>query len=173
MPISRRQFFRGLVGQSDDRQREQLKRTLEVESYVRTNLLPYDFALTGDQSAEVLAAAIGGVDIDGNGDLLTYENRMRLREIVDTKVQVWREEYLQAEDVRRDASFVEEFFHEATAEELERLGTFLQMPYPADLHQEVDRQIRVWLSGLPNAFLAKSTHEELRELVFSQIRSWC
>jgi hypothetical protein len=174
MPISRRKFFRGLIGQSDDRQRHQQKRTVEVDSYVRTNLLPYDFALTSEQTAEVLGAALSAVDIDGDSDLFTYENRMRLREIVDARVQVWREEYLQAEDVRRNAThFVQEFLIEATPDELERLGTHFQMPYSADLNQEIERQIRIWLSGVSNAFLAQRSGPELRELVFLQIRSWC
>jgi hypothetical protein len=174
MPISRRKFFRGLIGQSDDRQRQQQKRTVEVDSYVRTNLLPYDFALTSEQTADVLAAAASGVDIDGDGDLFTYENRMRLREIVDARVQVWREEYLRAEDMRKNAThFVQEFLLEASSEERERLGSHFQMPYPADLDQEIDRQIRVWLSDLSNAFLAQKSATQLRELVFLQIRSWC
>jgi len=174
MPISRRKFFRGLIGQSDDRQRQQQKRTVEVDSYVRTNLLPYDFALTSEQTADVLAAAASGVDIDGDSDLFTYENRMRLREIVDARVQVWREEYLRAEDMRKSAThFVQEFLLEASSEERERLGSHFQMPYPADLDQEIDRQIRVWLSDLSNEFLAQKSATQLRELVFLQIRSWC
>jgi hypothetical protein len=174
MSISRRQFFRGLVGQNDDRQREQEKRRLAVESYVRTNLLPYDFGLTGEQTAEVLAAAVAGVDITGDSDLFTYEGRMRLSEIVETKVHVWREEYLRAEEVRRDAlPIVNEFLLEATPEEMDRIRSRFQMSYPADLNEEIEREARIWLSGLPNALLANCSRGELRELVFSQIRSWC
>jgi len=165
MPISRRQFFRGLVGQSEDRQRELQKRIAAVESYVRTTLLPYDFALTAEQTTEALTAAVSGVEIDGTTDLFTYEGRMQLLEIVDVKVQRWRDEYLRAEDARRDAlTLAEEFLTlEATPTERQKFAD----------REEFERQLRVWLSDLPNARLASCSRSELRELVFSEIRSRC
>jgi hypothetical protein len=174
MAISRRQFFRGLVRQGDDKQSESERRKVAVESYVRTNLLPYDFGLTAEQTAEVLGAAVAAADIAGDSELFNFEGRTRLRDIVEEKIQTWREEYQAAEIVRADAiAFVREFLVEATPEQVEALQTRFQLPYPADFNDTIERETRVWLCGLPNAMLAHCAPAELKELVFSQIRSWC
>ena len=175
MSISRRKFFRGLVGQGDNRQREEEKRIRAVESWVRTNLLPYDFALSGEQTAEVLGAAVAGVPIDADSELLTHENRRRLREIVDQKVDQWREEFLRAEEARREAMiFVTEYLSaEATPDDLQRLRGHFHIPYLTALEEEIERQTRYWLASLPNARLASCERDALRELVFSELRSWC
>ena len=175
MAISRRQFFRGLVGQSEDRERELEKRRFAVESYVRTNLLPYDFSLTAEQTTEVLAAAVAATDIEGDGELLTYDHRTRLREIVEARVDRWREEYLRADAQRRDAlGFVKEFLSlEASPEQLQRLTSHFNASDPTILKEEVERQVRHWLSDLSNSRVANWSNAELRDLVFSEIRSWC
>lgn len=175
MAISRRQFFRGLAGQNEDRLRHHEKRKFAVESYVRTNLLPYDFALTPEQTNEALTAALAGLDIDGDGDILTYERKSQLREIVESMVDQWRQEYLQAEDNRREAvGFVQEFLSfEARAEELTGLAERFQTSDATSLKEGAERQMRVHLSGLPHARLAGCSHTELRDLVISEIRSWC
>lgn len=174
MSISRRHFFRGLVGQNAD-QRTRQRRVAAVEAYVRTNLLPYDFALTGEQSAEALDAARKAVDLDSGEEALTWESRIRIREIVEEMVQRWRDEYLKAEDRRREAGpLVAEFLaSEATPQDLENLRLRFHIPYPAVLEEEIERQVRAWLGGLSNARLADCDNGVLRELVFSELRSWC
>ena len=69
MAISRRQFFRGLVGPTPEQLRE--RRVHAVETYVRTNLLPYDFGLSAEQTSEALSAAIAEVDLDTIEDGIT------------------------------------------------------------------------------------------------------
>src|SRR6188508_336711 len=102
MAISRRQFFRGFGGPTPEQQRE--RRIRAVDTYVRTNLLPYDFGLTAEQTSEALAAAIAGIDLETIEDgLLTYDHCLRIRDIVEEKVQRWRAEYLKAEEIRREA----------------------------------------------------------------------
>ncbi|HZI51014.1 MAG TPA: hypothetical protein VFE29_04275 [Terriglobia bacterium] len=173
MSLSRRQFFRGFKGPTPEQLRE--RRTRLVETYVRTNLLPYDFALTAAQTAEALAAAVAGVDLAKIEDTLTPEHRLRLRDIVDEMVLRWRTEYLQAEDIRREgASLVTEFLLlEATPEDREKLRARFHVPYPAVLDEEIERQVRIWLGGLSNAFLAGTDPLAIRDLVFSELRSWC
>jgi hypothetical protein len=174
MSLSRRQFFRGLVGQKEDHQREAQRRAA-VEAYVRTNLLPYDFALTAEQTVEVLAAVVAQADIEGDEDLLTWERCGRMREIADEKVEGWREEFLKAEEARRLAPiYVAEFFAmEATPDDLRRLGERFRLPGPEALEKEIEREIRYWLSGLQNARLAAFADTDIRALIFSEIRSWC
>jgi hypothetical protein len=173
MSISRRQFFRGFVGPTAEQQRE--RRVHLVENYIRTNLLPYDFALTGEQTLDILTAAIAGLDLGSVGDALTYDQRLQIRDIVDGRVQQCRDEYLKAEAVRREGrSFVAEFFsREATPEDLEKLRQRFHVPYPAILEEEIERQVDAWLAGLSNAYLAECDSTAIRELVFSELRSWC
>jgi hypothetical protein len=41
------------------------------------------------------------------------------------------------------------------------------------LSNEIEQLVRVWLSSLPNSRLAACDSPNLRELVFSELRSWC
>ena len=174
MPISRRNFFRGLVGQGDNRQREQEKRVRAVESWVRTNLLPYDFALSGEQTAEILAAAVAAAPIDGEDELLTHKLRLRLREIVEQRVEQFREEFLNAEHARSEAiAYVKGYLSEVTPEDIQRLCAHFQIPDSHPFEEEIVLQTRYWLGGLPNSSLAALDHDALRELVLSELRSWC
>jgi hypothetical protein len=176
MSISRRGFFRGLTGKSEDRERDlQRRRVQSVDSYVRTNLFPYDFAITEEQAADALAAAVAAIEVDLDGDRLTEEHRTRIREIVEARIERWREEYLKAEEVRREAVLcVGEFLSvEATSEELQTLQQRFHTSDPAALEEEAKLQIRIWLGSLPNARLAVLDRAEARGLVFSELRSWC
>lgn len=146
-----------------------------MEAFVRTNLLPYDFALTAEQTAEVLAGVVARMEISGNEELFSSERCQRMGEIAGEIIDRYRDEYIRAEDVRRKAvSFVAEFLSvEATLEELEKLQERFRLPYPSGLHEELERQVRVWLSSLPHARLAACGKSTLRDLVVSEIRSWC
>jgi hypothetical protein len=94
---------------------------------------------------------------------------------VDTKVQKWREEYLRAEDARREAmAFVPEFLKfQASEKDLHSLEQRFSDTSLGALNEQLERQLRVRLSDFPNVQLANCTPSELRELVFSEIRSWC
>ena len=83
MAISRRQFFRGMVGQGEGRQREQERKTSAIDTYVRTNLLPYDFALTGEQTEEVLGAVRAAIQVPDDEDPFSYERRQHMNQIVE------------------------------------------------------------------------------------------
>jgi hypothetical protein len=145
-----------------------------VESYVRTNLLPYDFPLSAEQTAEALCAAVEGIEITTDGELLDDMHVKRLREIVEERVERWRAEYLGAEEARREAvPFVREFLSQAKPEDLCALKQRLQTPNDAVSEEEIERQVRVWLSSVTNSRLAVCNRSDLRELVFSELRSWC
>lgn len=175
MPLSRRGFFRGLTGKNEDPHRDLQRRIQAVEAYVRTNLLPYDFPVTGEQTAEALAAAVSGIEIVPDKDPLTSEHCSRIREIVEATVDRWREEYLKAENVRREALlFVREFLSvEAKPEDLEALRKRCDSRYSTVFEEEVERHIQVWLGGVSSAYLAALDAVAARELVFSELRSWC
>jgi hypothetical protein len=182
MAISRRQFFRGIVGQGEGRQRDDERRVVSLDNYVRTNLLPYDFALTAEQTDKVLEtvrAAIAPETIESDGDLFTYERRQRMNAIVDETIGPWREEYWKAEEVRRSASpLVQEFLSiEATPDDRLKLTQRFHNPSASvpnkEIDEEIERQVQVWLAGLPNATLAACDDAALRDLVFAELRSWC
>jgi hypothetical protein len=175
MAISRRQFFRGIVGQGEGRQREEGRNISHLDTYVRTNLLPYDFALTGEQIDEVLATVRTAIQPADDEELFTYERRQRMNQIVEETVRPWREEYLKAEEVRREAAIlVQDFLAvETTPEERTKLCERFHIPYPAVLEEEIARQVQAWLAGLSNARVAACDGAALRDLVFSEIKSWC
>src|SRR5262245_4002030 len=100
MAISRRQFFRGMVGQSEVRQRTQEEKNSALDTYVRTNLLPYDFGLTAEQTDQVLEAVRTGIQAGCEEDPFTYERRLQMNQIVEETVRPWREDYWRAEEVR-------------------------------------------------------------------------
>jgi hypothetical protein len=175
MAISRRQFFRGMVGQGEGRQREDERRTSALDTYVRTNLLPYDFALTAEQSEEVLAAVRAAIQPAGEEELFTYERRLQMNQIVEETVRPWRETFWRAEEVRREAGILVQQFLvvETTPEERTQLSRRFHIAHPAVIEAEIVRQVEAWLAGLPNTRVAALDSVALRDLVFSEIKSWC
>lgn len=184
MSISRRQFFRGMAGQGEGRQRAHDQMVSELDAYVRTSFLPYDFSLTAEQTDALLSAVRMGIGIEGvdsTDELLSYQRRQRMHDIVEETVRPWREEYWKAEEVRRSACvLVQEFFAiEATPEDRLKLSQRFHLPSPTDpsnpsnIEAETDRRVQSWLAGLPNAYIATCDDNTLRELVFAELRSWC
>jgi len=165
-----------MVGQGEGRQRDEEKKTSALDTYVRTNLLPYDFALTAEQTDEVLATVRAAIQPAGDDeDLFTYERRQQMNQVVEETVRPWREDYWKAEEVRRDAAIlIQEFLSvETTPEERSNLRQRFHIPYPAVLEEEIARQIQAWLAGLPNSRVAACDNAALRDLVFSEIKAWC
>jgi hypothetical protein len=175
MAISRRQFFRGMVGQGEGRQNEEERKIHQLDAYVRTNLLPYDFALTGEQTDRVLAAVRAAIQPGSDKELFSYEQRQQMDRIAEETVRPWREEYWKAEEVRREAAIlVQEFLAvETTPEERTQLRQRFHIPYPAVLEEEIARQVQSWLAGLPHSRVAACDSAALRDLVFSEIKTWC
>ncbi len=175
MPISRRQFFRGIVRQNETREPDLHRKLEEIDAYVRTNLLPYDFGLSVDQTAQLLTTVREAMDVQGADDLFTAERRQRMYQIVEETLSPWREEFWQAEEMRRSApALVEEFVEiEISSEQRRRLGERFSISYPNQLNEEIVRQVQTWLAGLPHAQLAACNVAALRELVFSELMSWC
>jgi hypothetical protein len=172
MGISRRQFFRGFTGREGPGR--QLRRAAAIDAYVRTNLLPYDFSLT-DEQVEHLLQAVRSELTPGEGSEFSSEERRRMSAIAQEIIQTWREEYLKAEEKRREAILLAcEFLHtETTPGCLERMRNRFQIPASKSLQNEIERLATSWVFGLPNARLASLNAVELKELVFSEMNSWC
>ena len=69
MEMSRRQFFRGLTGKD---------RAAAIDAFVRTNLLPYDFSLTGEQIEQLLGTVRSKLT-GGKGTDFSSEERQFFR----------------------------------------------------------------------------------------------
>ena len=63
-----------------------------METYVRTHLLPYDFSLTAEQEADLFAEVRTILQGATDDELFSVVIRHMMEELVDVKVQPWREE---------------------------------------------------------------------------------
>ena len=171
MSISRRKFFQGFARQGEGRQR----RIDESRAYVRAHFLPYDFALTDDQISNILDATVTRIGLDSSDEPLTEDQKNRLRTIAEEEIERYRQEYLRAEEVREAGVLLVTAFlrQEAFPEDLEGLRRRFQVPQSESLDDEIERQVRFWISSLSNARLSACSEDTLKELVFSEIRSWC
>jgi hypothetical protein len=174
MAISRRQFFK-FLGSGDRSERARKNRIEQIEAYVRTNLLPYDFALDGAQTEQLFAQVRESVSSLDDADLHSSYVLSIVHAITASMIDPWRELRWKADERRRTAEdYVTEFLTaEASAEGIQNLRNRFNIPYPQVVEDEVRRQVQSWLCGLADSTVAEHTPESLRELVFSELRSWC
>ncbi|HEY2380729.1 MAG TPA: hypothetical protein VGK48_06045 [Terriglobia bacterium] len=91
MALSRRGFFRKLVKPGEKSREERLARYETMDLYVRTELLPYDFALTASQQEELFAAVRNALEEAGDEELFSAIIRFKVDEVVDGKIRAWRQ----------------------------------------------------------------------------------
>src|SRR5262245_49297725 len=91
MAESRRQFFRRFLGQEGVPSDKRMARYQVLETYARTQLLPYDFPLTPNQERELIAAV--RYCLEKAPDDVFFSNRIRgqIEEVVEQKLAPWRE----------------------------------------------------------------------------------
>jgi hypothetical protein len=106
---------------------------------------------------------------------LTESDRRRMMDLADQVILPLREQFWQAEESRRNALvFVREYLaSEATPDDLQKIRERFQIPYLTIFEDEVERHASSWLYSLSNARLAPLEGPALRELVFSELKSWC
>ena len=174
MSISRREFFRGFTPKVSS-SRSKLDRASAIDAYVRTHLLPYDFSLTDDEVKQVLETVCSGMNTESDETELNDGERRHMMDLAEQVIRPLRDQFWQAEEARRSALvFVREFLKlEATPEDLQKIRDRFQIPYLTNLEDEIERHVTSWLHGLPNARLAGLEGVSLRELVVSELKSWC
>jgi len=91
MALSRRDFFRRMVKPGEKSRDERAARYEQLDQYVRTELLPYDFALTADQQEELFATVRKALEESTDEELFSAIIRFKVDEVVDAKVRPWRE----------------------------------------------------------------------------------
>ena len=174
MPISRRQFFRGFTGKTDQEPNE-IDRASAIDIYIRSNLLPYDFSLTDEETERVMDAVRSGIDPGDASAPVSEAEKRRMIELADQAIQPFREQFWKAEEARRNGLvFVREFLTtEATPEDLQKIRERFNIPYLTLLEDEIERLASSWLYRLSNEQLAPLEGPFLKELVVSELKSWC
>ena len=180
MALSRRHFFRSLLP-GDPHSPKRVARYQDLETYVRTQLLPYDFELTEEQERDLMKEVRSFLEKTSNDDLFGYQIRYRLEEVVTAKVQPWRSQSdvdAQAERLReiRQAApdyvttFLEVHNGEPVIEQLKQMYGVYELP---DLEQTLKRQVELWIAEVNDRLLAQYDVVSVRDVVFAQLRSWC
>src|SRR5215471_20800667 len=93
MELSRRHFFRRLWSTGDRTQEERLARYSTLESFARTQLLPYDFSLTDEQLSAMSAGVRFHLKATRDTELFAPEICVKLQKICDAMIEPWRQEH--------------------------------------------------------------------------------
>ena len=152
-----------------------------MDTYVRTHLLPYDFALTAEQETELLTSVRSALEETSDEELFSAILRFKVEEVADTKIRRWRSENQQKEQVIRlkevrdsAADYVSAFLNgQATPAAIEQLRVRFAIGDSRLLEGELTKQIREWIVGMDDSELLQYDVVTVKDLVFAQLRSWC
>jgi len=181
MSLSRRQFFRRLVNPGQKSPEERQSRYELMDTYVRTNLLPYDFGLTADQERELFASVRSALEETNDEELFSAILRFKVEEVVDRKIRRWRDE-IQLKDqlyrlteVRNSAGdYVSPFLNgQATPTAVEQLQIRFGIDNLPALEEILKRRIQDWIATVDDTELLQYDVVTVKDLVFAQLRSWC
>ena len=174
MPLNRRQFFRSFWSpQKTLAQRQEQYRIMK--SYVGAILIPFDFSLTPEQTSQVFSIADAALQSASDEDLFSDAIRIRLDQLIEPHIRTWYNELLEhVEEIRQCApDHVTAFLREASTEEVEALMKRLGITDWDALDTELRNQIRSWISGFDNENVRKYDVLSVKDLVFTELRSWC
>ena len=180
MALSRRQFFRRFWS-SGNASPERLARYDALETYVRTQLLPYDFTLTEEQERELIAAVREVLEKTSNEELFSNIVRGRIGEIVEARIQPWRRQSdsggrtERLREVRIAApDYVSTFLNvQADTPIVEQLKQTYEIQDLGELEALLKRQIETWIADADDRLIQQYDVISVQDLVFAQLRSWC
>jgi hypothetical protein len=152
-----------------------------MDTYVRTHLLPYDFALTVEQETELFTSVRSALEETSDEELFSAILRFKVEEVADTKIRRWRSENQQKEQIIRlkevrdsAADYVSAFLNgQATPAAIEQLRVRFAIGDSRLLEGELAKQIREWIVGVDDSELLQYDVVTVKDLVFAQLRSWC
>ena len=176
MPLSRRQFFRRLWSPGDKASPRRLARYEEIKKDVRTYLLPYDFSLTGEQTDLLFADIQLTLEAAEDEELFSTKIVDRIGKLADARIQMWRDLLLVwVKEVRHHAAdYVSAFLSsEASPETVEQLKGRFEIDNLAALEAELKKRVRNWIAGIEDEKLLQYDIISVKDLVFSELRSWC
>ena len=181
MSLSRRQFFRRLVRPGQKTPDERQARYELMDTYVRTHLFPYDFALTANQETELFAAVRTALEETSDEELFSAILRFKVEEVVDRMIRRWREDnqlkeqLVRLSEIRRSAAdYVSAFLDgQATPAAIEQLKMWLAVEDSTTLEAKLRSRIQEWIATVDDSELLQYDVVTIRDLVFAQLRSWC
>jgi hypothetical protein len=152
-----------------------------MDTYVRTHLLPYDFALTAAQEAELFASVRSALEETNDEELFSAILRFKVEEVVDGKIRTWREQSQANENLNRlkeirnsAADYVSTFLNgQATPAAVEQLKLRFGTPDAKDLDAELRTRVQDWIATVEDSELLQYDVVTVKDLVFAQLRSWC
>jgi len=165
-----------------EKTREERQARYEVmDAYVRTNLLPYDFALSAEQEGQLFAAVRSALEETADEELFSAIIRFKVDEVVDGKIRPWRDASQLNEQLNRikelrdtAAGYVNGFLNgQATPAAVEQLKQHFAIQDSKLLEAELRKQIQEWIATVPDSDLLQYDVVTVKDLVFAQLRSWC
>jgi len=183
MELSRRHFFRRLWGTGERTPEERLARCAAMESFARTQLLPYDFTLTEEQLSAMTAGVRFHLKATRDNELFAPEICVKLQKIVDAMVDPWRQEHflkLESESSRAEQNRTSAQGHvaiflsdRATPAQIAALQTRFGVQDLRTLETRLEAEIHSWINGQTNEELLQYDLNSIQEHVFAQLLSWC
>ena len=181
MSLSRRQFFRRFLNPAEKSRAERAARYDVMQTYVRTNLLPYDFSLTAGQEAELYSVVRAALEDTADEELFSAIIRFKVEEVADAKIRPWREESQLKDQLDRlsemrnsAADYVSTFLSlQATPAAVEQLKLRFGIQDPKALEEELRKRIGDWVTTVDDEQLLQYDVFTVKDLVFAQLRSWC
>ena len=181
MSLSRRQFFRRFLNPTEKTRAERAARYQMMESYVRTQLLPYDFSISAEQEYELFAEVRSALEQTGDEELFSAIIRFKVDEVVDSKIRPWRLESQTKDQLDRlneirssAADYVNTFLSvQATPATVDQLKQTLGIQDAKALEEDLKRRVNEWVATLDDAELLHYDVFTVKDLVFAQLRSWC
>lgn len=181
MSLSRRQFFRNLWSPGNAPSPARRARYETLETYVRTHLLPYDFTLTEEQERELISNVRYFLELTPNDMLFSSLIRPRIEELVEAKIESWRQENLdqlkaeRAREIRNAApDYVNTFLNfQASPLTIDQLKQRFTIDDPQQLEIELKAKVRIWIDGVSDGELQQYDVFSIKDAVFAEIRSWC
>ena len=152
-----------------------------MHTYVRTHLLPYDFALTASQESELFASVRSALEETNDEELFSAILRFKVEEVADRKIRQWREENQLKEQLNRineirhsAADYVSTFLNgQATPVAIAQLKTRFAVADSDGLEAELKKRIQEWVGTVDDSELLQYDVITVKDLVFAQLRSWC
>ena len=152
-----------------------------MDTYVRTHLLPYDFALTAEQETELFSSVHSALEETSDEELFSAILHFKVEEVVDRKIRRWRDENQLKEQLNRlneirhsAADYVGAFLNgQATPAAIDQLRARFAVEDSRVLEAELMTRIKEWITAVDDSELLQYDVVTIKDLVFAQLRSWC
>jgi hypothetical protein len=146
-----------------------------MKSYVGAILIPFDFSLTPEQTSQVFSIADEALQTSSDEDLFSDAIRIRLDQLIEPHIKRWYTDLLDhVQEVQQCApDYVTTFLREGSSEEVEQLMKRFNITDWDALDTELRKQIRTWIDGFDNEKLRQYDVVTVKDLVFTELRSWC